>query len=381
MREWISAERLSDFIGAIYQCAIDPARWPDTIEAIRVLLGCENAGLTLQRLPDYNVVLDIQANVPARYGALVAGSGMDLAELWGGEARVAAAPIGEPMIQSRMNPDFEAAKTTNRYFVEFKKPQGLSDTLAIVLARDAHAIGVLAFGRLERDGDFTPREIAIARLLAPHLQRAATINRLLEQATRATAGFASVVDRLVVPVVITDASGMIAHVNPTAAALLAVGDPLATRDSALRGATIGVDRALSVAIQAVCGAPSAIERKGMEIPAHDGDGTAWVLHIIPVTDGPLDRPGDARAAVFARKAQVAFVPAGELLAALFGLTPAEARVFAALAAGHDPSRIAERLGVAPSTIKTHIGRLFRKTGARRQSELVQIAASLAPPVG
>jgi DNA-binding CsgD family transcriptional regulator len=67
-------------------------------------------------------------------------------------------------------------------------------------------------------------------------------------------------------------------------------------------------------------------------------------------------------------------------AALFGLTPAEARVFGLVAGGATPAEAAAALGVAPSTLKTHLLHVFDKVGVHRQSDLVQLGASLASPL-
>jgi DNA-binding CsgD family transcriptional regulator len=66
------------------------------------------------------------------------------------------------------------------------------------------------------------------------------------------------------------------------------------------------------------------------------------------------------------------------LALLYDLTVAETRVFRMLCAGVPASRIADELKAAPSTIKTHILRIYEKTGLHRQSDLVALAGSLAP---
>jgi DNA-binding CsgD family transcriptional regulator len=38
------------------------------------------------------------------------------------------------------------------------------------------------------------------------------------------------------------------------------------------------------------------------------------------------------------------------------------------------------LGVADSTVKTHVGRLFEKTGANRQADLVKLVAGYSTPL-
>ncbi len=52
------------------------------------------------------------------------------------------------------------------------------------------------------------------------------------------------------------------------------------------------------------------------------------------------------------------------------MTPAESCVF---------ESIASRLGIATATVKTHLLRVFQKTGCNRQVDLVKLAGSLAMP--
>lgn len=59
-----------------------------------------------------------------------------------------------------------------------------------------------------------------------------------------------------------------------------------------------------------------------------------------------------------------------------GLTPRERHVLAQLAMGQSKKEIAYRLGVAPSTVATHLQRAMQKLGARDVRELVRLARSL-----
>jgi DNA-binding CsgD family transcriptional regulator len=58
----------------------------------------------------------------------------------------------------------------------------------------------------------------------------------------------------------------------------------------------------------------------------------------------------------------------------FGLTRAECRLLAALFEGCSVPQAADRLGVARSTARTHLQRVFDKTGARRQGDLLRLVA-------
>jgi len=64
-----------------------------------------------------------------------------------------------------------------------------------------------------------------------------------------------------------------------------------------------------------------------------------------------------------------------------GLTAREAEVLTLLAAGLSNTEIAHRLFVSNATVKTHINRIFAKTGARDRAQAVRYAyqAGLASP--
>jgi len=64
-----------------------------------------------------------------------------------------------------------------------------------------------------------------------------------------------------------------------------------------------------------------------------------------------------------------------------GLTPAEAQVLKSLCAGLRPQAIADRHGVALSTVRTQVGSLRAKTGAASIRELVAQVSMMPPLVG
>ncbi|MDP3321516.1 MAG: LuxR C-terminal-related transcriptional regulator, partial [Bosea sp. (in: a-proteobacteria)] len=58
-----------------------------------------------------------------------------------------------------------------------------------------------------------------------------------------------------------------------------------------------------------------------------------------------------------------------------GLTPTEARMLGLIVKGLDTVVAARKLGIARTTARTHLQRLFAKTGTARQSELVRFVAT------
>ena len=66
-----------------------------------------------------------------------------------------------------------------------------------------------------------------------------------------------------------------------------------------------------------------------------------------------------------------------MIRALFDLTPAEARLTEALSRNIRLSDYGAAAGLSPNTVKTHLKRIFEKTGVNRQVDLVNLLAGLA----
>jgi len=81
--------------------------------------------------------------------------------------------------------------------------------------------------------------------------------------------------------------------------------------------------------------------------------------------------------VTVHKRRAARAPSPALWQAAFGLTPAEVKVACALWSGHPIKEAASRLGIATSTARSQLLAIFRKTETRKQSDLVQVLASVA----
>lgn len=62
----------------------------------------------------------------------------------------------------------------------------------------------------------------------------------------------------------------------------------------------------------------------------------------------------------------------------FCLTAAEARMLALVVEGLDTILAAKRMGIAATTARSHLQRIFSKTGTARQSQLVSFVATYVP---
>jgi DNA-binding CsgD family transcriptional regulator len=63
-----------------------------------------------------------------------------------------------------------------------------------------------------------------------------------------------------------------------------------------------------------------------------------------------------------------------------GLTPAEARVAYFISTGRRPKMVADHLGISINTVKSHLAKIFSKTGCSDQAALCMLARQLPIPV-
>ena len=103
------------------------------------------------------------------------------------------------------------------------------------------------------------------------------------------------------------------------------------------------------------------------------------LAVVPLANHSDAANGPLTLLVFGKRHMCAALSA-HWFARCHGLTPAEARVLAALCAGETPAATAAAQGVALSTVRSQIGAIRTKTGAESIRALVRQVAVLPPLV-
>ena len=173
------------------------------------------------------------------------------------------------------------------------------------------------------------------------------------------------------------------HANATGHAMLADADFLCSAGGRLVARDARTNRALTgVLASAECG-DAAIGTLGVGLPFVARDGERYAGHVLPLTSGARKRAGAAyaaSAAIFVHKTAQAFSSPPEAIARHYRLTPTELRVLLAIVEVGGVPEVAEALGVAGSTVKTHLGNLYEKTGGRRQADLVKLVAGFSTPL-
>lgn len=379
MRKSISAKALSDLIGAIYDCVFAPQDWEEVLASIRSEFGFATAalGLTLLRGGPQSVYASV--GMDPQMLVVAAQLGPQMIELWGGLERIQAYPLDEPIICSQVSDP--AGWPDNAYFQAVGMPLEVYDGVAIGVARDPDLVGHLGFGVPRAVGLIDDGYVAGLRLISPHIRRAATISGLFDLKAVEASAFAAAIDALATGVVLVDRDATIIHANTAAAAMLAAGEPIRSQRGRIGLAAPAAQSALDAAIQQAALDEIKLGQRGIAVPMRGGDGAPRVIHVLPL------RRGDIRRAVMQRAVAALFVaPAAaprlpsDALTLIYDLTPAEVRVFELICEGRTQAQIGPILGIAASTVKTHLLHIFEKTGCRRQAELVKLAAGLALPL-
>jgi DNA-binding CsgD family transcriptional regulator len=209
--------------------------------------------------------------------------------------------------------------------------------------------------------------------LLPHLDRCRQIRLRLTTAEDRVAGLSAALDRLPLAVFLLDAGGRAVHVNTGADALIRAGDGLTLCEGRVTAATRPEADRLQRLITSAAGRGAC--RSGMIALSRPSGGQPHLMVVAPLATVP-DGSG-ASVLLLVRGTDAAPDVSGACLIDLYGLTGAEARVATALLAADTLPEIAARLGIGLATVRSHLHRLFDKTGTRRQAELVGLLATLA----
>jgi DNA-binding CsgD family transcriptional regulator/PAS domain-containing protein len=378
MREGVAAiAEFSDAVGAIYDCALDPKQWPRAIRAVCAATRCEAGIIGVHDLDVLTSRIQEHWNYQPEWLAKIEECAEELAELWNSVDDLHSRPIDEPLTAMR---DIAEHVPKSRYFQEWALPLGFIDTMQLTPLRQPRRLGAFGLWRHRRVGAIDERDLAIMRLLAPHIRRAVAISDVLNMQAIKIETLQSSLDLLKAGIVLVDGEAKLVHANKAAEVMLKAGSPISARRGEIRTRSAEASAALKAAVATAASDEAAIGAAGIGLPAPQTDGSPALIHVLPLASG--DRRARiaprASAALFVTTVNHGALPA-QSLAALFDLTLAETRVLEGLLIGRTLSETAKTNAIALSTARTHMAKIFSKTGVSRQAELVRLAAQFAPP--
>ena len=372
----VSAQALSDTIGAIYDCALDPQQWPDTCRKIAGLCESSAGGVCVHDLRhtqnDQLFVFGYQQQFLEKLGQNYSESPMASSDV--------VANVGDVKALSIENSDVYEG----RFFREVLKPFGLQDIIWFPALRTGGRMASMHASRGDKAPHYREREIGLFKLLSPHVCRVLAISDALDIRTLRSEMLEKTLDGLASGVYLMARDGRIVYMNAAAERQIKTGNSIRIVNSRVSPTDPATRAALSKVIDEA--ARDDIDKDAREhslaIPDVDG-GAGYVATLLPMSHGQrrdIIAPFAASAALFTKDPIEAPLLPGEAFARLYRLTGGELRVLLALAQGLGGKEAAGMLSISEPTIRTHLQRIYSKTNTARQSDLLRLLQNATPPI-
>ncbi|MBR0781313.1 helix-turn-helix transcriptional regulator [Bradyrhizobium iriomotense] len=370
----LQANRFSSLVGEIYDAAANPALRSAALEQVSDFVGGCAATILSRDAAGLSIEIHQHFGTESRFRQLYRDRYVELDPLLDRSLGLA---TGRTLGVADVMPYPEFVATN--FYSEWLEPQGAIDLAAVTLERSDARTTILQVLRHRSRGVVDDAMRERMRLLAPHLQRSRVMGRQIGARSHTVADLADVLDGLSTAICLIDADGRVVHANAACRQLFANADLFAMVGDRIVARNTQADKIFRSLFEIVAdpGTHSARRRRTNLVTSSDGQ--HYLLHAFPLRREDHAPRDMAATVLFVQRASMVSSLVPDAIAAAFRLTPSELRVLMAIVEIGGVPDIAARLGVAETTVKTHLGRLFEKTGAGRQADLVKIAAGFAAP--
>lgn len=340
----------------IYEAAFNPEQWVPAVDKIAVSAGAASGCVTLVRGTE---VLGIRASADLRS--------------FNSEF------VGDPATQNlfgyafaHYQPGFVRARKVLPHSLleaslawQLKRKHGFDDEAFTLIPMPGGDIAMFSFDRLARNGSYRTQDMQRLDALRPHLARAAMVSaRLrLEQARMAV----GTLEALGIPAAVLAGDGRVRASN---ALLETVADQL--MPAAFGSITLAANPANDLFQKAISLARTADGSvRSIPVPAKD-ERAPIIVHVLPLRRSAYDIFSGSDVLVAVSEIALDKGPPVNLLIGLFDLSPAEARLAAALVAGNSLKQAAGLQKIQTTTARAYLSEVFRKTGTHGQSQLIAL---------
>ena len=374
----ITQDRFDRAVLSLYKAALGDVTWTSAAVRIHDMLGANGQSLTFA---DVSRPIDPQVHLSRFF--VGTRRRLDLEQRYFEEyyARDEAIPRlsglrdGEIVHKEHLYTDEE--KRTSAAYNEFRRMHATEKGLFVGLdGFDGQGI-VWSLGNSTERGGWTCDQIQAIERLGPHIRQFARMRHAMANARALGATLTALLENGRAGFIQLDRRGRVLEANDRARDILLRRDGVHDRGGVLAAGIPDEDAALQrMLAQAL--PPHGLHGTGGSLKlTRRKAGTPLVLDIHPVREDAARRGAREVGALVlvVDPAARPRVDPGSLTAVL-GLTPAESRVAAALAAGQTVAETAGELGCAQGTLRTHLKRIYRKLGIRKQTELVRTVLSL-----
>jgi len=367
-------EGMSSIIGKIYDAAHDETLWPSVLADIAVPLESNGAALMFTN-PIRKVVGFVSWNLSEK-------SIRNYQRYYHSKYQKMQRMLPKKRGRLVIFDDFvdEGTIRTEEIYNDLLKPVEPRYVVAMSVMLAGGGLCICSWHRSLRLGCPKRDVIAIAEALLPHLRRALQVRARIVEAEARNRAVLDTLQRLHQAVVLLDHHGGIVWLNRAAEALLAARDGIGTSRGELicgaRGETPELHRLIGIAAEPRFdpadrpGGVMAISRPSTKLPYH--------VLVTPLPSPALlarTMPGPRAApvtAVFITDPEDRPTPAAETLARLHALTPAEAKLAAALTGGATLKDYAEEAELSLNYVRWLLKQVEAKTDTHSQVQLMRM---------
>ncbi len=350
---------LRDVADDIYEAAFDPERWPRVIDRISLHSGADSGGMMV-----FDNIQPIRNLATGRTADLL--SRVSEGGHWKLDRRI---PFffANPLSGFVVADEYFSPEIVHDETAMLGRALGFDQQAGTIIPMPTGELVVFVLNRLREAGRFDPALTGELNRLHPHLARSAYLAARLRMERAHSTVVA--LQALGVPAAVLSGKGRVLASNALIESVSQTLIPLA-----FGGLGLARPAANKLLQEAIAAAQGDQETASRSIPVQAEDGRpAMIVHVVPLRRSASDIFSGAAiliAAVTVSASRV--VPSLQVLMGLFDLTPAEVKLAAALAGGLSLQAAAAVSGIQMTTARTHLDRIFRKTGTSRQGQLVAL---------
>jgi DNA-binding CsgD family transcriptional regulator len=357
----------------IYDCALAPSGWQQLPATLAAAFGSERCLIHTRDLRSGACgILGATENLFAAGVSRYADHYFKM-DVWAPGARKVGpgiARISEDLVSDQQVRESE-------FYQDFCRHLGIFHVAVAFLEVEPQFVGGIGIHRPHNAAGFDRDDRAALNLLLPHLSRALQLQRRLGDYRNGHRIAVEALNEMGCGVILVGSVGQILFANSAAEGMLRRADGIVSRHGGLHASNGPQDeelqRRIEVSGRAAIGAAFG---SGGVLALQRTNAPPLSLLICPVPQDALDL-GMLRhpVIIFVDEPDSRRPPAPSLLREIYGLTPAEARLAAALLAGGRLKDYADEAGITLSTAKTQLKQIFAKTGDNRQSDLIRTLVS------
>ncbi|HEX8048838.1 helix-turn-helix transcriptional regulator [Rhizobium sp.] len=358
----LNEARVGNLISAIYDAAVDFNRWPDALRLIAETCGARAVVLTRQG--DRSAQSwSIAPLCDPTYFESYANHYHQINPIW---HRMTASQAGAVQTDEMVMSKRDFCRT--EFYNDFLVPQHLGSILNAVVLKEDGRQTALAVHRKE---EFGPEHIQLFRCLVPHVKRAVQLNIKIAQMQMRSEASIKAFGR---SMLIVNRAARVIFADEQAERICGSSGSLRISNGRLIADTIATSGLLHSLIASAVLRGNDHATGGHLYLKSELEEKPLSLLIAPLRSeqAPFFTIERSVAAVFVADPNRNPQPFNSQLQKQFGLTSSEVLFAVELMKGHGIQSAADHLGIKRSTGRSHLARIFEKTGTHRQAELVDL---------